>query len=126
MIFIFSLSLPGNIFVLKNLLGYIFAFRFGNPVSYEREGVEPAGDADKGECGIRIKNIDFKHIGEWRCVLIRQSLSGLGSEIAEKRITLVAESSRLRKEDLNEPRLLGFKRNVVIASPPPKEFEGNA
>ena len=89
-------------------------------MSYEREGVEPAGDADKGECGIRIKDIDFKHIGEWRCVLIRQSLSGLGSEIAEKRITLVAESSRLRKEDLNEPRLLGFKRNVFSLLPHPQ------
>ena len=41
--------------------------------------------------------------------LVRPSLSGLGSEVAESKIMLVPETAKLR-EDGDEPKLLGFTR----------------
>ena len=45
-------------------------------------------------------------------VLLRPSLSGLGSEVAESKIMLVPETAKLR-EDGDEPKLLGFTRYLV-------------
>ena len=45
-------------------------------------------------------------------VLLRPSLSGLGSEVAESKIMLVPETAKLR-EDGDEPKLLGFTRYMV-------------
>ena len=44
--------------------------------------------------------------------MVRPSLSGLGSEVAESKIMLVPETAKLR-EDGDEPKLLGFTRYIV-------------
>ena len=81
---------------------------------YPNDGIEPTGDADDGECGIKISRLQVQHYGSWKCVLIRKSLRANqpGSDIAEARIQVIPQTARLSEdEDDDEPKLLGYKRN---------------
>ena len=51
---------------------WIILFRFGELYEYKEEGIEPSGDVDKGECGIIIRNIDYKNSGTWKCEVLRK------------------------------------------------------
>ena len=58
--------------------------RFGGQYDYKDDGIERIGDADEGQCGIMIRDIDFAQSGTWKCEILRKQRPGstrIGSEV---------------------------------------------
>jgi len=84
--------------------GWTIVDKYGAIYQYEKDGIEAAGDVDKGECGIKIRNIGFEKSGTWKCEVLRKQRPGstvLGSEVTSSSIKVdVFRTSRLNDDEL--------------------------
>lgn len=89
---------------------YDIVGRHGEIYDHSQDGIEVAGDVDRGECGIIINDVGFQHHGDWKCELLRKSrLPNVpGSEVASAEIR--TEIFRTARLDDPEKRLQGYYR----------------
>ena len=95
---------------------YDLLSRHGSIHQYEEDDIEAAGDVDNGECGIKIRNIDYRNSGTWKCEILRKQRPGstrLGSEVTNAEFKVdVFRTSRLNDDDSELQVIIKICTNV--------------
>ena len=101
---------------LTRTLNYDLLSRHGSIHQYEEDDIEAAGDVDNGECGIKIRNIDYRNSGTWKCEILRKQRPGstrLGSEVTNAEFKVdVFRTSRLNDDDSELQVIIKICTNV--------------